>query len=106
MKLFPIMYVVFHISGNLFKLRKEGHVCGTGGFGSGDLGVFKTVTECALACKNHTNTTCKHFSYRRWIGFNVDHSGRCILERTIPPNCPTGFVKANDFDFYALSGTI
>ena len=108
------MYVKFHISGNLFTLRKDRHVCGP--FFSAEstdrkvIGIFHTVTECALACKDFveptTNATCKHFTYGRWVGFGVNNSGRCNWEKTIPANCPVGFIETDEYDFYVLPGNI
>ena len=98
------MYLTFHISGNLFTLRKKGHVCENPNFEQ-DLGIFGTVTECALACKDHA--TCKYFSYRRWEGIGqLPASGKCYWERTIAADCPGGFVENDKYDFYALSGNI
>ena len=103
------MYVTFHISGNLFTLRKEGHVCGDISLSHDSperkvLGHFDTVTECALACKAHA--TCKHFSYGRWKGLGIARSRRCNWEKTTQANCPVGFVETDDYDLYALSGNI
>ena len=113
------MYVKFHISGNLFTLRKENHVCGPCLWqpcSAGEtpdrkfLGIKGSVTECALACKHFVppigNNTCKHFSYRRWVGLGLNNSGRCNWEKTIPANCPVGFIETDAYDFYVLHGNI
>ena len=104
-----IMCVKFHISGNLFTLKKEGHVCGAlsnrhDTSERKNLGSFNSVTECALACKSHSD--CKHFSYGRFTGIGVGTSRLCNWEKTLKPYCPAGFVRTNDYDFYALSGNI
>ena len=101
-----MIYVESCISGtgnNLFKLRKEGHVCGPP-IGREDLGIFDTVTECALSCRNHS--TCNHFSYAKFTGLNEGESRRCQWVKTSRPNCPIGFVADANYDFYALSGSI
>ena len=102
------MFVKFHISGNLFILRKEVHVCGALSLAETSdrkkLGHYDTVTECALACKAHSD--CKHFSYGRFKAGNQGKSRHCNWEKTINPACPAGFVQTDDYDFYALLGNI
>ena len=96
------MCVELYILGNLFKLRKKDHLCGyqDAVFGGREkLGMFDTVTECAVSCRNHA--TCNHFSYAKFASLN---SRICHWEKTIKPGCPIGFVYQPDYDFYVLLG--
>ena len=98
------IYNKLRISGGLYTLIKQHHLCGPSLVSLGTAGSVTTTLECALLCRAHA--TCQYFSYAKWFGPNEGGSGNCYYINTAKPNCPEGFQEDLDYDFYGLNGKI